>query len=696
MIAVMLAAIAGPELTARQREAVAQRGGNVLVEAVPGAGKPRVLVARCEALLAAGVPASAIVLLTVSRRAVGELRARLAPGLAQDRFPDIHTFHGFAARLLAQTGVAGRARRLLSMPAERAVFAHAARAVTLPSFPAGSVASPRFGAVTAVRVAELRRATPDALARLTQTATPRIADLLALEAAQRGLHDRLGVATFDDLVARCAGHASVPGSRLAEALRRYTHVLVDEFQDTDPLQLALLGRFAAEIFAVGDPAQAIYGFRGAARDGLARAREALEMRRFVLDESFRCPPAVCDLARGVWPIAPPLRSRVEAAGSVEFRRAVAPRDAAALIAQAVQAALAEGLPAGELAILVRSVEPLAPLVERELRARGVPVARPGGQFVLDDLAVDAICAALEVLAEPTAAARWVALFGHPIFGIAPMELRLALDTVGSWSVDAAGERAARLATGGRVDAVRIAAAVQAAQRAWDAGDPVAAARCFATEADVLGFVVAGSERAAQRSSDCIARLLEALADVRDVALRLDEETSAARIFATFLAGADGWQLEAPSIDDEPGVRILTIHAAKGLEFRWVAVADAVDARLPQPWRPDGLLRTEEITLARACGVDLGVASEEQLNEERSLFYVAVTRSKQTVLVTWSETDVDGSPQRPSRFIPLDVRTRVARTASFRAPLAYVDVPLPDIAPPTPARLPGVVSTSKIE
>ena len=102
MIAVMLAAIAGPELTARQREAVAQRGGNVLVEAVPGAGKTRVLVARCEALLAAGVPASAIVLLTFSRRAVGELRARLAPVLAQDRFPDIHTFHGFAARLLAQ------------------------------------------------------------------------------------------------------------------------------------------------------------------------------------------------------------------------------------------------------------------------------------------------------------------------------------------------------------------------------------------------------------------------------------------------------------------------------------------------------------------------------------------------------------------------------------------------------------------
>ncbi len=88
---------AGLALTPMQREAVAFRNGNVLVEAVPGSGKTRVIVAGCLALLAEAVAPSEILLLTFSRRAVGELRARLARSLEPDRMPEIRTFHGFAA-----------------------------------------------------------------------------------------------------------------------------------------------------------------------------------------------------------------------------------------------------------------------------------------------------------------------------------------------------------------------------------------------------------------------------------------------------------------------------------------------------------------------------------------------------------------------------------------------------------------------
>jgi len=358
-------------LTQRQRAAVAFRGGNLLVEAVPGSGKTRVIVARCEALLAEGVAAAEILLLTFSRRAVGELRARLLQVLAPDALPDIRTFHGFAARLLANAGDAGASGRLLSEPAERALFETVVATTPLPSLPPGVAGSALFRETASARVDEIRRSSPAAIARLADGATPRLADLLALEANQRRLRARLGAADYDDLVARAVDLARAPGGAVANALRgRYRHVLVDEFQDTDPLQLALLERFGAEIFAVGDAGQAIYGFRGAARHAMQRARSVLAMTPVALDESFRCPEIICELARSVAaPQSRGLRSRSAEAGTLLFRRAASPQDEAAFIGEQIAAAMRGGTPEREIAVLVRSAEPLAPLVARELRAR---------------------------------------------------------------------------------------------------------------------------------------------------------------------------------------------------------------------------------------------------------------------------------------------------------------------------------------
>jgi superfamily I DNA/RNA helicase/RecB family exonuclease len=686
------------ELTPRQQEAVAHRGANLLLEAVPGSGKTRVIVARCVSLLADGIPASEILLLTFSRRAVGELRDRLSVRLANQALPDIRTFHGFAARLLAETGNAGHSRRLLSEPAEGTLFRSILRSTPLRSLPTAAVLSPVFRDTASARVDELRRSSAEALAKLGERASPRIADLLALAAAQTQRRDRLGVADYDDLVARAVTLASTPGSALRQALHaRYKHVLVDEFQDTDPLQLALVGQLSGEIFAVGDSAQAIYGFRGAARDALARARTDLTMTTLPLDESFRCPAAICDLARDVWPEPPRLHSSIDRVGLVTFRRGASPRDEAALIGAAVAQAIADGTPEREIAVLVRSAEPLARLVEEELRERGVASARQGGERVLDDPAVDAICAALKSLADSANPDCWRRLFCHPVFGVTPLPLRLAFDAAPVHSFEAACEFCERIEVRSRVSGARLAAALQSARDFWDAGDLAQAARSFAAESNVLGFVLAQDELDARRSSRRLTGFIDALADVRDVRARLGIGAGSAAAFDDFLACSESWTAGAEAVDDEPGVRILTIHAAKGLEFDFVVVADAVDNHFPQTWRRDALLREREIATARDCGVDLGTRAGEHLDEERSLWYVAVTRSKRKLLVTWSETDLDGSPQRPSRFIPLEARTLESHTPSFGGALVYAPAPeLEAVATPYAARLPRPVGTSKIE
>lgn len=700
IVLVLSSVVAAGELTSRQRAAVAFRGGNVLLEAVPGSGKTHVIVERCAALLADGVAASNVLLLTFSRRAVGELRARLSRRLATAALPEIRTFHGFAARLLAEAGTAGRSRRLLSEPAERALFADVIATTPLRSLPPGIGRSRLFRDAAAVRVAEIRRSPPHALARLNERAhsLPRLADLLALAVAQTAQRESLAVADYDDLVARAVTLALEPGSSVASALRsRYAHVLVDEFQDTDVQQLALLEQLGAEIFAVGDASQAIYGFRGAARDALTRAQSTLRMSVVALDESFRCPANICDLARSVWPWPTPFRSQLRTAGEITFRHAASHQDEAAFLGQAIAAEIAAGTSEADIAVLVRSAEPTARLVETELRARGISVARSGGDNVLDDLAVDAICAVLKVFANPTVAEHWVQLFAHPAFGIAPLALRLALQASPPHSVDDACRLAERLNTHARVTGKRFATALRSALAYWAADDPVRAARSFASEADVLGFLIAGDETAAQRSGRQIVRFLDALADVRDVRRGLGSDSSSAAVCASFFACSATWGVTSDAVDDAPGVRILTIHAAKGLEFDVVAIADAVDGRFPQAWRGDALLNSEELETARACGVDLGTRAQDHLAQERALWYVAVTRTKRKLLVTWAETELDGSPQRASRFIPLDARTAENQRAGFRGSLHYANATVPaNRQLPTVARLGRPLGTTNVE
>jgi hypothetical protein len=250
--------------------------------------------------------------------------------------------------------------------------------------------------------------------------------------------------------------------------------------------------------------------------------------------------------------------------------------------------------------------------------------------------------------------------------------------------------------GGRVSGARFAGAVQSAHAYWDSDEPVQAARRFAAEANLLGFVTAGSDDDARRSSSNIVTFLKGLGDVRDLHASLELDTSSTAVLTAFFSSSESWRAETVSLDDEPGVRLLTVHAAKGLEFDFVAIADVVDDRFPQMWSPDELLTPEELELGRECGVDLGTRAEEHLAEERSLWYVAVTRSKRRLLITWSATAMDGSPQRASRFIPLDRRREELEAPPFRSGLAYSAAALPDLQAASSARIGRAVPPSAME
>lgn len=355
--------------------------GPVFVAAGPGAGKTRILVGRLEYLLARGEAPERLLALTFTRRAAGEMRQRLAAAHAPDApLPACDTLHGLAWRLLHEPGEGTGEEQDAAAPVLLGEDA------ALRAF---STANP---GLSRARARELREAL--ALAReRDRTPEGELAEASARYAAHKKAH---GLLDYGDLIAWLLARAA--------ALRgRWRHILVDEAQDLSPVQLAavraLLPEDGSGFFGIGDPDQAIYGFRGAtgqSAESLRRFWPSLRVLR--LGQSYRASQRVLDTARAL------LEARghcgpLSAARSMgaELRLFSAPdgraearwvaRRAQALLgatahslldaarAKAAPDALDGSLAPGDIAVLVRLKAQIPPLVEA-LEAAGVPCAAP--------------------------------------------------------------------------------------------------------------------------------------------------------------------------------------------------------------------------------------------------------------------------------------------------------------------------------
>ena len=686
------------DLCSEQVAAIEHRGGNVFLAGGAGTGKTQVIVERCRSLIAGGVSSDALLVLT-SQRTSAELRSRLRQ-LDVDDSPIVRTFDGFATWILEHSGSA-ISRRILAAPAERAIFRRAAESASLISLPPDVAQSSPFLELAKAHVDELSRAPADARRLLSDQGTSRTRDLIELAAKRAELCERLDLGAETNPVARAVELAGDPGPNLVRSLLgRFEHILVDEFQDCDPLHLALLQLFDGEIFAAGDADRAIYSFRPAAVAALAKTQSVLSMTTMRLGLSFRCSPSAIALAQGSRGPSAPDASADD--GTIVFRRAMSPRDEATLIGQSVAQAVAAGTPANDIAILLRDAQPMSRLLVRDLRARGIAVAEQGGRKVLDDPAVDVICAAFKAFAAPEQIVPWADFLTHPALEFSPLAIRLAAAEIQPQSVDAVCGLLELLDVKESKRGGQIAKALRAAYGYWEQHDVVSAARCFASRSGLASFdldVAAGDAlagRPAVEHNRALDAFVHALADVCAVRMRMNDDTSARANFEALVEGSRSLRTATLLEAHESGVHILSVYAAKGREFAFVAIADAVDGRFPRAWRPDDVLASLDIESARACSVDIGTLADEHFALERALWSVAITRSKHRLLVTWSETGIDGSTQRAGRFIPLDARLHEAQRPSFRAPLEEVTVVLRDVQGASPAHLPRPVAVSTFE
>jgi len=742
-----------PVLDAFQQAVVDHRGGPLLVLAGPGTGKTTTLVEAVTRRIAEGVPAEQILVLTFSRKAAVELRDRMtaraggAGGMGGlGGVPQATTFHSFCYALVrAQQDPAlfTEPVRLLSGPEQDVMVrdlliggAEDARAGRGPRWPdelRACLTTRGFADEVRAVLARTRELGlgEDALQHFAErVGRPDWGAAAAFLAEYLDVMDMRGVLDYSELVHRAVLLAEHPevGAQLRD---RYRVVYVDEYQDTDPSQVRLLRALAGggrELVAVGDPDQSIYAFRGADINGILGFPQDFPRSDGrpapirVLRVSRRSGPALLAASRAVAQRMP--MGRLPAEALSQHRRLVAgpqgagqqgaePQGAARIevytyptpgsetdnIADLLRRAhLEEGVPWGEMAVLVRAGARSIPGFRRALSSAGVPLEIDGDDLPLHaEPAVAPLLSALRVCADGAVYdRRRVAVGPH---GEAPLsddpltaELAQQLLTGPLGGLDGADLR--RLGRALREDertalralppehqrAVRPAEQLVRealaeperlvtldgvhARRAHHLGQLLRKVRESlagdASAEEALWALWDGSERwrarleaaalrpgTAGRNAD---RDLDAICALFETAARSAERMHGPRDALNFLAELEQQDIAADTLSGRgvrpDAVRLLTAHRSKGLEWRLVVVAGVQEGLWPDLRRRGSLLEADRIG---RDGLAEPLSPGALLAEERRLFYVAVTRARERLVVTAVKAPADDGDQ-PSRFL----------------------------------------------
>ena len=425
------------DLNPDQEAVVRAVDGPVLVVAGAGSGKTTVLVRRVAWMIEQGISPSSILLLTFTRAAASSMLARARALVPEAREVTGGTFHSVGALVLRQLhSVFGLPEALTVLDPEDVQDAIGNCAAAEP-FP-WKGRSPKPGTVAGVlsRVANTKVSVAEAI-------TQRAPDWEGSEAWFEAIGRRYtewkldrGLLDYDDLLTWFAAALAHP--QVGEHLRaRWPYVLVDEHQDSNAVQLDIvygLGGDRPNVMAVGDPAQAIYAFRGSAPATLFHFRERWPHTRVLaLETNYRSTQPILDLVNAVDRAMVPrfpreLRAvRPETAERPKLVRVANERVQAEELCARILAARDAGVALAEQAVLVRSMW-AARRVEAELLAQRIPYRVVGGLRIDEAAHVKDLLALARIAENPRNEPAWTRILGR-LPGVGTATVRNALQTI---------------------------------------------------------------------------------------------------------------------------------------------------------------------------------------------------------------------------------------------------------------------------
>ncbi len=630
------------QLTEPQREAVLHRDGPLLVLAGPGSGKTRVITHRIAHLLTSGVRPSQILALTFTNKAADEMQRRVAE-LAPGMRVWLSTFHRFGVRLLRQyaefVGLAPNftiydtndARQTI----KRVIEAHNIKTLHFtPDRLAQAISGAKNKLITPDRYEPKPGST---LSHVVAEVYPRYQERMLASSA----------VDFDDLLMLVAqllfDHAEIR----AELDERYRYVLVDEYQDTNKAQYVILRALSSDypnLAVTGDPDQSIYGWRGADLNNILEFEHDYPNVRIVrLERNYRSSKRILRIADAL--IGHNLRRKQkklwtenDEGAAVRLTLYADQNHEGTALAERIRDAIASGRrKASDFAIFYR-VNALSRVIEQALRRAAVPYQIVRGQEFYARKEIKDVLAYCQLVNNPRDDIAFERTVNTPPRGIG----RKTIDRLNEHAyrhgmplLEAA--RDARLVEGlTKAAAAKVLAFIDIVDRisAVAHGD---LEEVIGTVLEASGYRASLAESDDEQDQNRLANIEELLTDARG----FDEQQRAEQAETD---GAAGGRLEAylerawlvNETDDwetdTDKVTLMTLHAAKGLEFPVVHIV-AVE---------DGVLPHERVG-----------RHPDELEEERRLAFVGLTRAKDELQLSYAVTrDFRGVRRRtiPSSFL----------------------------------------------
>jgi DNA helicase II / ATP-dependent DNA helicase PcrA len=630
-----------------QRAAVCTLSGPLLVLAGAGTGKTRVITHRIVELIRSGVPAGKILSVTFTNKAAKEMQQRtrelLRGAQNQKSRPVISTFHSLCVRILREDirhlGYPDRFR-IVDRGDQESVARSVLRDIRLtekslrPGDLLGTISRWKSAAVAPERAADASESDLDFLAAM----------------GYRRYQERLratGAVDFDDLLLLTDRLFDEFPEVLARWQQQFDHVQIDEYQDTNGIQFRLVAALVAahqNLCVVGDDDQAIYAWRGAeVRHILGFHSHFPNAQTFRLEDNYRCTDRILELAnrlvthnRGRHDKT--LRAHKQSSDQVRtIEYPDEQLEAEKVVAEIRFLIQQKGVDPGDFAILFRTNEqPRA--FEAELRRREVPYILIGSQSFYDRKEIRDLLAYLKVIAHPGDEASLLRIINVPARGI------------GTGSVQKVHERAVRegrlfwdgvetCRTQGDIsnkvaDALDSFRRLLATFRRRFDESPAKLDQIVRELIEAIGYEseIEKQYKDPQQQLQRSAQLDELINSLAEYVERTARPTLDDYLSSIALEGRD----EEPDKEQQAAgnaVKLMTLHSAKGLEFPRVYMVGMEEGLLPHKRAVDG--------------------TRENIEEERRLCYVGVTRAKDVLTLTRAATRRKFGKRKPtlaSRFL----------------------------------------------
>ena len=636
-------------LNQAQREAVLHKEGPLMVIAGAGSGKTRVLTYRIAHLIGSGVDGFSILALTFTNKAAREMKNRIATLVGESEAKNLWmgTFHSVFARLLRADGHhlgfpsnfsiydTQDSQRLISsiikeMELDKDVYKYKQIQQRISSFKNNLITVKAY-----FQNPELQEA--DAIAR-----RPRIGDIYK-EYVDRCF--RAGAMDFDDLLLRTNELLSRFPEVLLKYQERFRYILVDEYQDTNHSQYlivrALSDRFQ-NICVVGDDAQSIYSFRGANIDNMLNFQRDYDgVAVYRLEQNYRSTATIVNAANSV--IAKN-RDQLEkkvwtdnvVGNPIIVHRSPTDADEGRFVASTIfENKMNEQRNNHEFAVLYRT-NSQSRAIEDALRKRDIPYRIYGGLSFYQRKEIKDLLAYLRLVVNPKDEEAFMRVVNFPARGIGQSTLEkvaVSANTKGMSAFEFIEDEAAlsSASIGGSIrnKLIQFSTMIRSFQLINNAHNAFETAEHVARKTGLIQeFKKDGTPEGVARLEN-LEELLNGMQDFVEGQKEIDEATGSLQEFLEDVALATDLD---KALDNDDRVALMTIHLAKGLEFKQVFVVGLEEDLFPSA---------------------MSMNTRSELEEERRLFYVALTRAEEQAYLTYTINRYRWGKlidAEPSRFI----------------------------------------------